>query len=121
MDAANQKYLQRAIELAGQAGAAGEFPFASLLVLDGAIVAEMQHSGRSDHDLTAHPELKLARWAAREAGRKRTAQATMYTLRTLPDVRGGDPLRRHRSRGIRAEPAAAAGDQPADATERSAL
>lgn len=79
MDEKDEKYLRRAIELAEQAGKAGEYPFASLLVVGGKIVAEEHHTGRRDRDVTAHPELKLARWAARELGREHTQEATMYT------------------------------------------
>lgn len=79
MNANDEKYLQHAIELAMQAGAAGEFPFASLLVADGKIIAEEHHTGHSEGDITAHPELKLARWAARELGRTGARQATLYT------------------------------------------
>jgi tRNA(Arg) A34 adenosine deaminase TadA len=79
VDETDKTYLRRAVELARQSGEAGEFPFASLLVVDGKIIAEDHHSGRTDHDITAHPELKLARWAARELGRERTPEVTMYT------------------------------------------
>jgi tRNA(Arg) A34 adenosine deaminase TadA len=33
----------------------------------------------SDGDITAHPELKLARWAAHELDRATAAASTMYT------------------------------------------
>jgi tRNA(Arg) A34 adenosine deaminase TadA len=79
MDAQEEQYLRRAIALAADAGAAGEFPFASLLVLDGAVVAEEHHTGHSEGDITAHPELKLARWAARNLDRAQRYRTTMYT------------------------------------------
>ncbi len=34
---------------------------------------------RRDKDITAHPELKLARWAARELDPDTAARTTMYT------------------------------------------
>jgi len=62
----DEPYLRRAIELAAQSRAAGDAPFGSLLVdADGVVLAEDRDTVLSDDDITAHPELKLARWAAR--------------------------------------------------------
>ncbi|WSA74344.1 hypothetical protein OG930_44415 [Streptomyces sp. NBC_01799] len=59
--------LRRAIALAAQARAAGNPPFGSLLSgPDGTVLAEEHNTTLTDQDITAHPELKLARWAARE-------------------------------------------------------
>lgn len=59
-------YLRRAIELAAESRAAGDAPFGALLVdPDGTVLAEERNTVLSDDDVTAHPELKLARWAAR--------------------------------------------------------
>jgi tRNA(Arg) A34 adenosine deaminase TadA len=33
----------------------------------------------TERDITGHPELKVAHWAARELGPERASQATMYT------------------------------------------
>jgi tRNA(Arg) A34 adenosine deaminase TadA len=63
--------LRRAIELAGQARAAGNPPFGSL--------AEDRNTTVTEADITAHPELKLARWAARELDPAVVAATTMYT------------------------------------------
>jgi tRNA(Arg) A34 adenosine deaminase TadA len=72
--------LRRAIELAGEARAAGDPPFGSLLVgPDGAVLAEDRNTVLTDGDITAHPELKLARWAARELDSVTAAATTMYT------------------------------------------
>jgi len=71
--------MQRAFDLARAAASAGDDPFGSVLVLDGEIVAEMRNTVRTDDDLTAHPELKLARWAGRELSPEERARATMYT------------------------------------------
>ncbi|GAA3814031.1 hypothetical protein GCM10022226_38540 [Sphaerisporangium flaviroseum] len=46
---------------------------------DGAILAEDQNTVLTDADITAHPELKLARWAARELDPGTAAATTMYT------------------------------------------
>ncbi|MFJ6672054.1 nucleoside deaminase [Actinosynnema sp. NPDC091369] len=72
--------LRRAIELAAEARAAGNPPFGSLLVgPDGAVLAEERNTSVTDDDITAHPELKLARWAARSLTPEVAAGTTMYT------------------------------------------
>ncbi|MCG5215581.1 nucleoside deaminase [Streptosporangium sp. KLBMP 9127] len=72
--------LHRAIELAGEAQASGNPPFGSLLAdSDGGVLAEERNTSVSDADITAHPELKLARWAARELDPATAAATTMFT------------------------------------------
>lgn len=72
--------LRRAIALAAQARAAGNPPFGSLLTgPDGTVLAEEHNTTHTDQDITAHPELKLARWAARELDAATAAGTTMYT------------------------------------------
>ncbi|MFJ8041399.1 nucleoside deaminase [Kitasatospora sp. NPDC096147] len=74
------RLLRRAIALADEAGAAGNPPFGSLLASDGGVVlAEDRNTTLTDRDITAHPELKLARWAARELTPEVAAGTTMYT------------------------------------------
>ncbi|SCG61751.1 tRNA(Arg) A34 adenosine deaminase TadA [Micromonospora siamensis] len=76
----DERHLRRAVALAGVARAAGDGPFGSLLVAaDGRVLAEEVNTERTDRDVTAHPELKLARWAARELDRNAAAATTMYT------------------------------------------
>jgi tRNA(Arg) A34 adenosine deaminase TadA len=76
----DERFLRRAIELAAAGRAAGDAPFGSLLVgPDGAVLAEDHNTVLSDGDITAHPELKLARWAARELDPATAAATTMYT------------------------------------------
>ena len=76
----DERLLRRAIELAVRARAAGEAPFGSLLAgPDGAILAEEHNTVLSDGDISAHPELKLARWAARNLPADVAAGVTMYT------------------------------------------
>jgi tRNA(Arg) A34 adenosine deaminase TadA len=73
-------YLRRAIALAAEARAAGNPPFGSLLVgPDGGVLAEERNTALTDGDITAHPELKLARWAARELDAATGAATTMFT------------------------------------------
>ena len=76
----DEQFLRRAIGLAAKARAAGNPPFGSLLVgPDGAVLAEDVNTSISDADITAHPELKLARWAARELTPESASTTVMYT------------------------------------------
>jgi tRNA(Arg) A34 adenosine deaminase TadA len=77
---ADQALLRRAIAIAAHAVTIGDAPYGSLLADDsGSILIEEHNTVRRDNDITAHPELKLARWAARELAPEAAAQTTMYT------------------------------------------
>ncbi len=72
--------LRRAIALAAEARTSGNPPYGSLLSgPDGTVLAEDYNTTLTDRDITAHPELKLARWAARELDAATAAGTTMYT------------------------------------------
>ncbi|GAA0575772.1 nucleoside deaminase [Kribbella sandramycini] len=76
----SEHFLRRAIELAAESRAAGNPPFGSLLVApDGTIVAEAHNTTITDNDISLHPELKLAVWAAANLPRETAANTTMYT------------------------------------------
>ncbi|GAA2750145.1 nucleoside deaminase [Kitasatospora cinereorecta] len=76
----DERFLRRAIALAAHAVTVGDAPYGSLLVgPDGAVLAEAHNTVRRDKDISAHPELKLARWAARELDPEAAARTTMYT------------------------------------------
>ncbi|MBF8191689.1 nucleoside deaminase [Nonomuraea sp. K274] len=76
----DQRLLSRAIALAATARESGNPPFGSLLTgPDGSVIAEEHNTVLTDGDITAHPELKLARWAARELDPATAATTTMYT------------------------------------------
>jgi tRNA(Arg) A34 adenosine deaminase TadA len=76
----DELFLHRAVELATSARTGGNPPFGSLLVgPDGSVLAEDSNTSITDGDITAHPELKLARWAARELDATTAAGTTMYT------------------------------------------
>ncbi|TWD84176.1 tRNA(Arg) A34 adenosine deaminase TadA [Kribbella amoyensis] len=80
MTPAAETLLRRAIELAVAARAAGNPPFGSLLAApDGTVLAEDGNTSLTDNDITAHPELKLARWAAANLDPETAKQTTMYT------------------------------------------
>jgi tRNA(Arg) A34 adenosine deaminase TadA len=73
-------HLRRAIELAMAAREAGDQPYGSLLVgPSDEVLAEDRNTTIRDRDITAHPELKLARWAARELERDVARSVTLYT------------------------------------------
>ncbi len=75
-----ERFLRRAVELAGVARAAGDQPFGSLLVGPaGEVLAEDRNTVVTDGDIAAHPELKLARWAARHLDAGTAGATTMYT------------------------------------------
>jgi tRNA(Arg) A34 adenosine deaminase TadA len=77
---ADEILLRRAIAIAANAVTSGDAPYGSLLAdADGTILAEAHNTVRRDNDISAHPELKLARWAARELTAAQAAQTTMYT------------------------------------------
>ena len=80
MTDADESHLRRAIELADEARRAGDMPFGSLLAgPDGDVLAEDRNTVFTERDITAHPELKLARWAARHLDRETARATTMYT------------------------------------------
>jgi tRNA(Arg) A34 adenosine deaminase TadA len=74
----DERFLRRAIELAAEGRAAGDAPFGSLLVgPDGG--GRHHNTVLTDRDISAHPELKLAKWAARELDADTAGATTMYT------------------------------------------
>ena len=90
MTEADERHLRRAIELATAARDAGDMPFGSLLVGPrGDVLAEDRNTVVTEQDITAHPELKLARWAARRLDADAARQTTMYTsCQPCPMCRG---------------------------------
>jgi tRNA(Arg) A34 adenosine deaminase TadA len=80
MTEADERHLRRAIELAAAARAAGDMPYGSLLVgPTGDVLAEERNTVVTEQDIAAHPELKLARWAARHLDTTAARGTTMYT------------------------------------------
>jgi tRNA(Arg) A34 adenosine deaminase TadA len=76
----DERFLRRAIELAEEGITSGNEPFGSLLVgPDGAVLVESYNTVAEDRDISGHPELKLAVWAARELDAETAAGTTMYT------------------------------------------
>ena len=80
MTADDERHLRRAIELAAAARAAGDQPYGSLLVGPGGeVLAEDRNTVVTAGDISAHPELKLARWAAQRLDPGVARATTMYT------------------------------------------
>jgi tRNA(Arg) A34 adenosine deaminase TadA len=76
----DEDFLRRAIALAAKAREGGDPPFGSLLVgPDGAVVAEAHNTTITENDISFHPELKLAVWAAQNLAPEVAAGTTMYT------------------------------------------
>ena len=80
MTESDERHLRHAIELAAEAREAGDMPFGSLLVdAAGDVLREDRNTVVTQGDIAAHPEMKLARWAARELDPPQAARTTMYT------------------------------------------
>jgi tRNA(Arg) A34 adenosine deaminase TadA len=80
MTETDERHLRRAIALAAEARAAGDMPYGSLLVGPaGEVLAEDRNTVLTERDIAAHPELKLARWAARQLDADAARGTTMYT------------------------------------------
>jgi tRNA(Arg) A34 adenosine deaminase TadA len=75
----HESHVRRAVDLAREAGERGDGPYGSVLVRDGEVVAESSNRERSRDDIALHPELSLARRAAREATPAERARTVMYT------------------------------------------
>ncbi|MGW7684779.1 nucleoside deaminase [Kribbella sp. NPDC054772] len=73
-------FLRRAIALAAEARAGGNPPFGSLLVgPDGTVLIEDHNTTVTEGNISFHPELKLAVWAAQQLSPEVAAATTMYT------------------------------------------
>ena len=78
-------YMQRAIALAEQAGAAGEVPVGAVLVRGSEIIGEGWNQPIALHDPTAHAEINALRAAGERLGAYRLPGTTMVvTLEPCP-------------------------------------
>ena len=77
--------MERALELAAQAAAAGEVPVGAVVLHDGRIVAERANEREASGDPTAHAEVLALRDAAAAIGERRLHGATLVvTLEPCP-------------------------------------
>ena len=71
-------WMERALELARAAAAAGDVPVGAIIVKDGQIVGEGRNRNLLDTDPTAHAEMIALRQAASRVGNHRLAGAVMF-------------------------------------------
>ena len=74
----DEKYMRRAIELAGQGEQLGEIPVGAVIVCNGEIVGEGFNQPITSHDPTAHAEVVALRAAANHIQNYRVVDSTLY-------------------------------------------
>lgn len=72
------KWMERALELARKAEAAGEVPVGAVLVKDNQIIAEGWNQPITSHDATSHAEIMAMRAAGQKLDNYRLIGTTMY-------------------------------------------
>jgi len=78
-DATDKAMMARCIELSRIAASNGEYPFGTVIALDGQIVAEGINSSIRDGDVTRHAEIIALSHAQSTAGRERLRRYTLYS------------------------------------------
>jgi len=71
--------MRQALDLAREAGAAGEVPVGAVIVIGGRVTGRGFNSPIAKNDPTAHAEILALRDAARAIGNYRLEEATLYT------------------------------------------
>ena len=71
-------YMRQALELAGEAQAAGEVPVGAVVVLDGEIIGRGFNAPISRHDPSAHAEMMALRDAAQNIGNYRLVGCELF-------------------------------------------
>jgi len=79
-DSANphEEFMRRALDLAREAGAAGEVPVGAVVVAGGRLVASGRNAPIAASDPTAHAEIVALRAAGQATGNYRLSGATLY-------------------------------------------
>ena len=70
--------MRRALELAGEAAAAGEVPVGAVVTLSDEILAQTRNAMRGSSDPTAHAEMEAIRAAAAKLGASRLDDCTLW-------------------------------------------
>jgi tRNA(adenine34) deaminase len=70
--------MRRALELAREAGEAGEVPVGAVVTLGDAMIAECRNAMRGSNDPTAHAEMAAIRAAAEKLGTPRLDECTLW-------------------------------------------
>jgi tRNA(adenine34) deaminase len=77
--ASDAEWMQRALELARTAAAAGEVPVGAVLVAnDGSLLAEAGNAPIREHDPSGHAEMRALRSAGKRIGNYRLPGTTLY-------------------------------------------
>ena len=74
----HHKWMERALELARKAEAAGEVPVGAVIVKDGEIIAEGWNQPISSNDATSHAEIMAMREAGEKLDNYRLLDTTVY-------------------------------------------
>ncbi len=74
----DENWMQRALQLAAQAEAAGEVPVGAVIVKNDELVAEGYNQPIGAHDATAHAEIIALRRAGEALGNYRLVDTTLY-------------------------------------------
>src|SRR5215470_17131952 len=77
--ATDKAMMARCIELSRLAARKGEYPFGTVIALNGQIVAEAINSTIRDGDITRHAEIIALSRAQKTAGRERLRRYTLYS------------------------------------------
>ena len=72
------KWMEKALELARKAEAAGEVPVGAVLVKDDELIAEGWNQPITSHDATSHAEIMAMRAAGKKLNNYRLIDTTMY-------------------------------------------
>lgn len=72
-----EEWMRLALDLAGQARAAGEVPVGAVVVLDDEVIGRGFNQPISQHDPTAHAEIRAIRDAAARLGNYRLPGSTL--------------------------------------------
>ncbi len=75
----DEDYMRLAVEKAKEGIAAGQAPFAAVIVCDARVVAAAHNTVWRDGDPTAHAEVNAIRHAAKSLGRMQLHGATLFT------------------------------------------
>ena len=74
----DEHYMEMALELAREAGLAGEVPIGAVVVVDGRVVGRGHNAPIARHDPTAHAEIVALRDAGETLRNYRLPAATLY-------------------------------------------
>jgi hydroxymethylpyrimidine/phosphomethylpyrimidine kinase len=74
----DERFLARALVLAGQAAMQGEVPVGAVIVHEGVVIAEAHNTREHAHDATGHAEITALRHAGQHLRRWRLHDCTLY-------------------------------------------